>query len=460
MDMNITNMPAAMSPVPSAPAQEKNTAASSGAAKTPSKDVVDLTDIGLCKIVSYNNDSPLGARLLGYGTVSVNRSDSTQYRYGNMKQHFSVHCDWTYVDLVNHTITRTVSHGEGINYSDEASGTRVSAFAGVTASVTFSAERYFTGQLDDVADTLTASREIMAQQLKNTLSGSDLEQRLIKLEDIYSKSREQAEDSFADMLAQLADRDSKSELIDKARRSVRSLFTAYEARYRSLSAGIKFDGEADLYELTAQLRRLSASARFEHRAEKGLYSLRELDFAAVSVSAFRAMVSAAAQGGGGSEARQAMSVSFTAMRIEAMSSRSLIGGGMAGLLRSGVQGLRDQLLEAMDGYLSSRREKGGSEEEYPAGDAGLYDGVYRRVMDAFGMTGDAMSSLREGAQEARALLSAPARLAALRFSAEISVGGYWDSFDGKDYRAGVYSYARQWESLTAELEAGSVKVRA
>lgn len=460
MDINMTNMAAATGPVPSAPAQEKNTSAPSDAVKGPSTDVLDLSDFGLGTVTRYNNDSPLAAQILGYGKVSVERNDSTQYRYGNMTQHFSVHCDWTYVDLVNHTITRTVSYGEGINYSDEATGTRVSAFAGVTASVTFSAERYFTGQLDDVADTLTASREIMARQLENTLTGSDLEQGLIKLEDIYSKSRAQAEDSFADMLAQFADRDSKSEIIDKARRSVRSLFDAYEAHYRSLSVGMKFDAEADLFEMTAQLRRLSAAARFEHRAGDGLFSLRELDFAAVSVSAFRATVSAAAYGGGGSEARQALSVSFTAMRIEAMASRSLIGGGMASLLRGSVGGVRGQLLDAMDGYLASRREKGGSGSDYPGADGKLYDAVFARVMDAFGMTGDAMGSLREGAQEARPLLSEQSRLTALRFSAEIRAGGYWDTFDGKDYRAGIYSYARQWESFTAELEVGGVRARA
>ncbi|MCM1150191.1 MAG: hypothetical protein NC319_08955, partial [Butyricicoccus sp.] len=275
-------------------AQEKNTSASA-ASKTPSKDVLDLSGTGLGTVTRCSNDSPLAAQILGYGKVSVERNDSTQYRYGNMTQHFSVHCDWTYVDLVNHTITRTVSHGEGINYSDEASGTRVSAFAGVTASVTFSAERYFTGQLDDVAGALTASREIMARQLENTLNGSELDQGLIKLEDIYSKSRAQAEDSFADMLALYADRDSKSEIIDKARRSVRSLFDAYEAHYRSISAGMKFDAEADLLGMAKQLRQLGAAARFEHLAEDGLFSLREMDFAAASVSAFRAAVSAAAQ---------------------------------------------------------------------------------------------------------------------------------------------------------------------
>ncbi len=337
MDMNITNMAAAAGPVPSAPAQEKNTSAAS-AGKKPSTDVVDLSDFGLGTVTRYNNDSPLAAQILGYGKVSVERNDSTQYRYGNMTQHFSVHCDWTYVDLVNHTITRTVSHGEGINYSDEASGTRVSAFAGVTASVTFSAERYFTGQLDDVAGALTASRETLAQTLKNTLSGSELEQGLSKLEDIYSKSRTQAEDSFADMLALYADRDSKSEIIDKARRSVRSLFEAYEAHYRSLSAKMKFDAEGDLLEMTKQLRQLGAAARFEHRADDGLFSLRELDFAAVSVSAFRAVVNAAVQGGGGSEARQALSVSFTAMRIEAMASRcaSTSGRGDLSPLETGL----------------------------------------------------------------------------------------------------------------------------
>lgn len=457
-DMSI-NSALGTSALPAA-AQEKNTSASS-ASKTPSTDVLDLSDFGLGTVTRCNNDSPLAAQILGCGKVSVERNNSTQYRYGNMKQHFSVHCDWTYVDLVNHTITRTVSHGEGINYQDEATGTRVSAFAGVTASVTFSAERYFTGQLDGVAGAITASRETLAQTLKNTLSGSELEQGLIKLEDIYSKSRAQAEDSFADMLAQFTDRDSKSEIIDKARRSVRSLFDAYEAHYRALSARMKFDAEADLFEMTEQLRRLGAAARFEPLAEDGLFSLRELDFAAVSVSAFRASVSAAAHGGGG-EARQALSVSFTAMKIEAMYSRSLIGGGMASLLRGSVGRVREQLLDAMDGYLAAQRKKGGSDsvDKYPGVDGKLYDGVLARVMDAFGMTGDAMSSLREGAQEARSLLSAQARLTALRFSAEISAGSYWDTFDGRDYRAGIYSYARQWESFTAELEAGSVQARA
>ena len=454
MDITITNMAAASAPVPSVPTLKS----ASGLAKSPSKDVLDLSDMGLGTITRYNNDSPLAAQILGYGKVSVERNNSTQYRYGNMSQHYSVHCESTYVDLVNHTITHTVSHGEGFNYQDEATNTRVSAFAGVTASVTFSAERYFTGQLDDVAGALTASREIMARQLENTLTGSDLEQGLIKLEDIYSKSRAQAEDSFADMLAQFADRDSKSEIIDKARRSVRSLFDAYEAHYHSLSAKMKFDAESDLFGMTAQLRRLSAAARFEHRAEDGLFSLRELDFAAVSVSAFRASISAAAHGGG-SEARQALSVSFTAMKIEAMASRSLIGGGMASLLRGCVGSVRGQLLDAMDGYLAPRREKGGA-DKYPAADGDLYDAVFKRVMDAFGMTGDAIGSLREGALEARSLLGASSRLTALRFSAEISAGGYWDTFDGRDYRAGIYSYARQWESFTAELEVSSVVARA
>lgn len=453
MDMNINSSVPATGPVPSAPAQEKTTPASSGTLGVTSTDVLDLSDFGLGKIVSYNNGSPLASQFLGYGKASVERSDSTQYRYGNMSQHFSVHCDWTYVDLVNHTITRTVSHGEGINYSDEATNTRVSAFAGVTASVTFSAERYFTGQLDGVADALTASRETLAQTLKNTLTGSELEQGLSKLEDIYSKSRAQAENSFADMLAMYADRDSRSEIIDKSRRSVRSLFDAYEAHYRALADGMKFDAEGDLLEMTDRLRRLGAASCLEHRAGDGLFSALELDFAAASVSALRAVINAAARGGGGSEARQALSVSFTAMRVEAMYSRSLIGGGMASLLRGCVGSVRGQLLEALDGCLASRREKGGA-------DAELYDAVYKRVTDAFGMTGDAMGSLREGAQEARTLLSAQSRLTALRFSAEISAGGYWDTFDGKDYRAGIYSYARQWESFTAGLEVGSVAARA
>ena len=294
-DMNVNHAIPAMTPAPSAPAREKGSSSRS-AATGPSTDVLDLSDIGLGKITRYGNDSPLAAQILGYGSAKVERTDGTQYCFGNMTQRFTVHCDWTYVDLVNHTITRTVSHGVGLNYSDSESGTHLSAFAGVTASVTFSAERYFSGQLDDVADTLTASREIMAQQLQNTLHGRDLEQGLLKLEDIYSKSREQAENSFADMLAQFADRDSKSEIIDKARQSVHSLFTTYEARYRSLYVGAKLNVGDDLYTLTAQLRRLSAAAGFEHRPEKGLYSLRELDFAAVSVSAWRGMVSAAAHG--------------------------------------------------------------------------------------------------------------------------------------------------------------------
>ena len=457
-DMNVNHAIPAMTPAPSAPAREKGSS-SHAAATGPSTDVLDLSDIGLGKITRYGNDSPLASQILGYGSAKVERTDGTQYCFGNMTQRFTVHCDWTYVDLVNHTITRTVSHGAGLNYSDSESGTRVSAFAGVTASVTFSAERYFSGQLDDVADTLTASREIMAQQLKNTLHGSDLEQGLLKLEDIYSKSREQAENSFADMLAQFADRDSKSEIIDKARQSVHSLFTTYEARYRSLYAGAKLNVGDDLYTLTAQLRRLSAAVGFEHRTEKGLYSLRELDFAAVSVSAWRGMVSAAAQGGGGREARQAIGVSFTAMKLEFMSSRALIGRDMYDFLRSGLCGAREHLLKAMGSHPSGSRGQDIGEDDCFSADADLFDSVYGSAMAAFGMSGDAVSALREGVQAARSYLSC-SHLTAARFSAEISAGGYWDTFNGRDYRSGLYAYAAQWRSFTAGLEFGSVSAKA
>ena len=198
-DMSVNHAVPAAAQMPSVSAQGISSSSSAPASR-PSADVLDLSDIGLGKITRYGNDSPLSSQILGYGGAKVERTDNTQHCFGNMTQHYTVHCDWTYVDLVNHTITRTVSHGEGINYSDSASGTRVSAFAGVTASVTFSAERYFSGQLDDVAGALTASREVMTQQLKNTLHGSELEDGLKKFEDIYSQSRERAASSFAHAL--------------------------------------------------------------------------------------------------------------------------------------------------------------------------------------------------------------------------------------------------------------------
>lgn len=451
--MNVNRVPAA-GPVPAAPAREKSAPAAAG---KPSSDVLDLSDIGLGKITRCGNDSPLASQILGYGSVSAERTDSEQYRFGNMTQRFTVHCDWTYVDLVNHTITRTVSHGEGLNWSDSESGTRVSAFAGVTASVTFSAERYFSGQLDDVSGALAASHEVMARQLENTLHGGELKEGLSRLEDIYARSRERAEDSFADMLVQFADRDSKREITAAVKESVRALFTGYEARCRALYDEAKLGGETNLYTAAAQLRRLvSASGAV---GGKGLFSLRELDFAAVSVSAWRGIVSAAAQGGGGSEARQALSVSFTAMKAEAMYSRSLIGRGMAGFLRLSAKNVRAKLLEAMDAYFAYRREQGGSAEDFPAADGQMYDGVYASAAGAFGMTGDAVSSLRAGADTARALL-ADGRAAAARFAAELSAGGYWSSFDGRDYRSAAFAYGEQWRAFIAGLEDGTVSSRA
>lgn len=76
------------------------------------------------------------SRISAGASIKIERTSGTDYCFGNMDQSYTVDRDWTYVDLVNHTVTRTVAKGVGVNRSDSQSGTRVSAFAGVTASIT------------------------------------------------------------------------------------------------------------------------------------------------------------------------------------------------------------------------------------------------------------------------------------------------------------------------------------
>ena len=140
---------------------------------------------------------------------------------------------------------------------------------------------------------------------------------------------------------------------------MQGLFAAYEAKYRALttSLGTKEWMQADLYEASISLKQLGASVELKEAEGPGLYTQRELEFAAVSLSAYQSAINAATLGGGGSEARQALRMSMVSMKVDTMAYRGHIGRDMVKLLHTSGQNARQEMLDALDSYLAKRREE-------------------------------------------------------------------------------------------------------
>lgn len=291
--------------------------------------------------------------ILGYGTVSASKSVTAVSRSDGVHvTHFTVNYQSEYFDSVNRTVVRTASSGIGVFTSNS------SAFAGVTAQVTFSADHYWPGQLEDTADRLAAAHQAKVSYLNRNFSGGELEGRLSHLDDAYQTAKDMAAGSFAGLLGRFLGQEDRGSFEPEIRRGVYEVFDRYEAKYSAIAARQE-DGSwlgATLYESAAELkmRTLGQYTPPKQNAD-GSWDLARWDSVAVTVSAYQSILSAACSDGG---AQLLAKFSQVSMKAEAVT----IGGrdsGAAELFRVSTRNARLELLAAIGETPSRRQEAGG-----------------------------------------------------------------------------------------------------
>lgn len=157
----------------------------------------------------------------------------------------------TVIDFAHGTVSRNV--GETVPFAPQNEG----AFWRDDAMVriTFSASSYQSGQLEEVIREMAADHRERENALRAYFSGEELEQTLAELDELYCEGQDAAASSFANMVDCFWERRGQGglEQREKVRGSVETLFAAFR------------DGGA--------------------QEQEGFLSLRELDFAAVSIAA-------------------------------------------------------------------------------------------------------------------------------------------------------------------------------
>lgn len=389
---------------------------------------------------------PLGTQILGFGGVTDRQSATPAGAGGSAATRFTTEYAFSYFDLVNGTITKTLSSGAGNG----------AAYSGHTICVTFDAGNCQAGDLPQTLDSMAASYEAKYVALGSSYVGKALDDQRSQWKALYGAGKEAAASSLANLLGKFLDKGEQAAQNKKVYDSVQRLFAAYEAKYRALtsSRGTNDWMQADLYEASLCLKALGADEKLKEDRASGLYTRRELDFAAMSISAYQSAVHSAALGGVGSEARQALRVSMVSMKVGTMAARGLIGEEMAELLKTSGENARREMLDAMDGYLAKRREeREDAQEAFPAVDRELFDAVYDAVMKDFHRSEDVMAALLEGAAAARVRLdSLSAGASAQRWIGELGNKGYWDTFDGASYQSGIYAFAVDWQEFLGEID--------
>lgn len=332
-DMTIHAVTGAPSPVHT---QVQRQEAASSQAPASRSDVIDLSKPPTQEQVERLRS----AGILGYGSISAKKSVATaESADGSRVTHFTVDYSFEYFDLVNETVVKHSSSGAGVFTSDGSAA----AFQGVTTQTTFDASRYWSGQLGETADRMVASRQAKVSWLEVNFTGKELDSRLSRLDEVYQAAKEEAANSFTQMLGRFLKQNDQGRWENNVRASVLAVFSSYEARYRSVAVNNDQSGwmGASLREATVRLQHLSLSVKGQE--EKGPFSLGELDFAAVSVSAFQSSISAAQKGD-----HQALSFTAAAMKVEAVFARGLIGKDMADMLRQSVESARRELPDATE----------------------------------------------------------------------------------------------------------------
>lgn len=173
------------------------------------------------------------------------------------------------------TVTRSIS-GRASFIGKYGKGT-----AAFRVGVSFQSSTYQPGQLGDTIDLLSAAHEVAGRAIGEALSGAELERRSGELEAVYRERKEETANSFADMVCgQTEDRGGEAA---KVRRSIQALFTSFEAKYRVLAEDNNPDSwrDADLLVSAGKLRKIGMRVGWDDLRTEGLFTLRELEFAAL-----------------------------------------------------------------------------------------------------------------------------------------------------------------------------------
>lgn len=385
--------------------------------------------------------------------VSIKKESSGSFAYAEKPSHgqflgFGSYNIQTYIDLEKGTISNVAEH----------------------LYVSFSSRDYTPGKLGGTLEEMAALHESIRKSISMDYSGEEWDTKRSALHDLFGQGIEKAANSFADMIGSFLDKTGGAQQREKVCQSVRALAVSYEAKYSSVmekNGGRKDIKEAlashDMKSLASILRELGASHKPEGKKDneekKDLYSLQELEYAAISVSAYQLSINTIRENGCGSEARQALNVSMFSMKMEVLSARVGIGSEMKDVVHSMQDGAWERMMDAMDEYLSHRRENPDGEPErgskYQPVRRDIFSTVYNTVMNAFRMTGSAPEAIRAGASWAKPMLSEAMEsdTPAERWESEMKPRGYWDNFFGSSpYQAdGYQEYVNQWNDFLAEI---------
>lgn len=178
------------------------------------------------------------------------------------------------------SVTKTVSGGVNI-LSDGKSGYVTSGRTGFQVSATFDAATYEAGQLTDTVDLMaaayTASKAALREMAGCLRTGNDHK--------LYYKLKDAAAESFADMVGTPLEEQGHAGEKDKVYKSVHAVFASFEAKYKAVTAAVDENSwmDADLMTAAMKLRKIGMSFQTDPGKVRGLYTLRELEFAAVGL---------------------------------------------------------------------------------------------------------------------------------------------------------------------------------
>ena len=174
------------------------------------------------------------------------------------------------------SVTKTMSGGVNFMtaYKD---GCTVSGRSGFQVSATFDAATYEAGQLTGTVDLLAAAYTAAKFSFREAAG--------CLREANYHELKERAAESFADMVGAPLEEQGRAGEKDKVYRSVHAVFASFEAKYEAVAASVDKDAwmDAGLWASAAKLRSLSASFHMDSGKVQGLYTLRELEYAAIGI---------------------------------------------------------------------------------------------------------------------------------------------------------------------------------
>ena len=187
------------------------------------------------------------------------------------------------------TITRTMSGGAYVsevpNRGREASY-REGSYS-FSVSLTFDPETYEGGDLGATADLLAAAHAADEKAARTLFSGEAQIRELQRLDEVYEGQKNQVIQSFAGMVSVYLEATTQSgQEEEKVSSSIRAIFSTREAKYRALANGTRQElwMSSSRFEAAINLQRLGAAFPVKEEPVSGLYSLQELEAAALRVS--------------------------------------------------------------------------------------------------------------------------------------------------------------------------------